>query len=106
MIWLNSGGKQPLGNTTASSSVMGSDGVARTAHYGAANSTGQQVVSYVPSSGSSSGVTNFDLLPYIKDAADKYAGLKSGYYLLGVQAGFEVYSADTWKTTEYHISIH
>jgi hypothetical protein len=105
MIWLNSGGKQPLGTTTASSSVMGSDGVARTAHYGQANSTGQQVVSYVPSSGSTS-VTNLDLLPYIKDAAAKgYAGLMSSYYLLGVQAGFEVYSADTWKTTDYSITI-
>jgi hypothetical protein len=105
MIWLNSGGKQPLGNTTASSSVMGSDGVARTAHYGQANSTGQQVVSYVPSSGGS-GVTNLNLLTYINDAASKgYAGLKSTYYLLGVQAGFEVYSADTWKTSDYNITI-
>jgi hypothetical protein len=29
----------------------------------------------------------------------------SSYYLLGVQAGFEVYSADTWKTTDYSITI-
>jgi hypothetical protein len=107
MVWLNPGGKQPLGTTTGGS-VTGSDGVARTVHYGQANTTGQQVVSYVPASGSTNSVTNFDLLPYIKDAATKNyqgLGLTTSYYLLGVQAGFEVYSADTWKTTDYNITI-
>jgi hypothetical protein len=46
------------------------------------------------------------LLPYFKDAASHgYAGLQSSYYLLGVQTGFEVYSADTWTTTSYSITI-
>ncbi|HXJ21127.1 MAG TPA: hypothetical protein VMT03_12925 [Polyangia bacterium] len=109
MIWLNNGGKQPLGNTTASTAVTGSDGVARFAHTGQANSTGQQVVSYVPTSGTATSVTNLDILQYLKDAVSNgYAGLNKDatkVYLLGVQAGFEVYSADTWKTTDYNISI-
>src|SRR6185437_10659981 len=106
MVWINNGGKQPLGNTTASTAVTGSDGVARFAHTGQANSTGQQVVSYVATSGSATSVTNLDLLQYFKDAASHgYAGLQSSYYLLGVQTGFEVYSADTWKTTDYNITI-
>jgi hypothetical protein len=109
MVWLNNGGKQPLGSTTASTAVTGSDGVARFAHTGQANSTGQQVVSYVPTSGTSTSVTNLDLLQYLKDAVSHgYAGLNTDatkVYLLGVQAGFEVYSADTWKTTDYNISI-
>jgi hypothetical protein len=64
------------------------------------------VVSYVATTASATSVTNFDLLPYFKDAASKkYAGLQTTYYLLGVQTGFEVYSADTWKTTDYSITI-
>ena len=103
MIWIGNNGKQPLGSQTGTA-VTGSDGVSRTPHYGQANSTGQQVVSYVPS-GSATSVTNFDVLKYVKDAAGKYAGLQSSYYLLGVQTGFEVYSADTWNTTSYNITI-
>jgi hypothetical protein len=107
MIWIGNTGKTPLGSKTGTA-VMGSDGVARTPHYNATNQSGQQVISYVPSSGSTS-VTNFDLLPYITDAATsgKYpeTGLSNTQYLLSVQAGFEVYSADTWKTTDYNITI-
>jgi hypothetical protein len=105
MIWINNGGKQPIGfGTAAGAAVTGSDGVARTPYTGT-NTTNQKVVSYVPTSSSTS-VTSFDLLPYFKDAASKgYAGLQSSYYLLGVQTGFEVYSADTWKTTDYNITI-
>jgi hypothetical protein len=104
MVWISSGGKQPIGaGNAAGAAVTGSDGVARTPYVGT-NGTGQMVVSYVPTSSSTS-VSNFDLLKYFKDAAGKYAGLQSGYYLLGVQTGFEVYSADTWKTTDYNISI-
>jgi len=104
MVWINNGGKQPIGaGNAAGPAVMGSDGVARTPYVGS-NTTGQMVVSYVPTS-SSNMVSNFNLLTYFNDAAGKYAGLKSNYYLLGVQTGFEVYSADTWKTTNYNISI-
>ena len=110
MVWLNNGGKSPLGNTKAATAVTGSDGVARFAHTGQANSTGQQVVSYVPDSGSATSVTNLNLLQYLNDAvANGYAGLNKDatkVYLLGVQAGFEVYSADTWKTTDYNITIN
>ena len=103
MIWIGNTGKSPLGNTTGAA-VTGSDGVARTPHYGTANGTGEQVVSYVPS-GSSTSVTNFDLLPYFKDAAShSYAGLSNSSYLLGVQTGFEVYSGN-WSTTDYNITI-
>ncbi len=70
MIWIGNAGKSPLGNQTGTA-VTGSDGVARTPHYGQPNGTGEQVVSYVPT-GSSTSVTNFDLLPYFKDAAGKY----------------------------------
>jgi hypothetical protein len=106
MIWINNGGKQPIGGggAAAGAAVVGSDGVSRKPYTGT-NTTGQQVVSYVADTASATSVTNFDLLPYFKDAAGKYAGLQGSYYLLGVQTGFEVYSADTWKTTDYNITI-
>jgi hypothetical protein len=45
-------------------------------------------------------------MDYFNDAAThSYAGLSTGSFLLGVQTGFEVYSADTWTTTEYNITI-
>jgi hypothetical protein len=57
-------------------------------------------------SGSATSVTNFDVLAYLKDVASKaYSGVSGSYYLLGIQTGFEVYSADTWKTTDYNITI-
>ncbi len=103
MIWIgNAGGKHPLGNSRGTM-LMG-----RTAYEatGNGNGTGQQVISYWLDSPGMTSVSNFDLLPYFQDAAShSYAGLSDGSFLLGVQAGFEVYSGDTWKTTDYNISI-
>ena len=104
MIWIGNKDKNPLGSSK-STTVTGSDGVARTPYVGT-NGTGEQVVSYwVPTGTNGSPVTNFDLLPYFKDAASKgYAGLSNSSYLLGVQTGFEVYSGN-WSTTDYNITI-
>jgi hypothetical protein len=112
MIWINNGGKQPIGGggAGAGAAVTGSDGVSRTPYIGQ-NTTNQRVISYVGTTSSSS-VSNFDVLAYIKDAVShsNYAPglptpLSGSYYLLGVQTGFEVYSADTWTTTSYNITI-
>jgi hypothetical protein len=112
MIWINNGGKQPIGGggAGAGAAVTGSDGVSRTPYIGQ-NTTNQRVISYVGTTSSSS-VSNFDVLAYIKDAVShsNYAPglptpLSGSYYLLGVQTGFEVYSADTWTTTSYSITI-
>jgi hypothetical protein len=100
MIWIGNTGKMPLGTTTGNT-FMG-----RTAYTAPDNGTQQQVVSYWVASPGTTSVSNFDLLPYFQDAASHgYAGLSNNSYLLGVQTGFEVYSADTWKTTDYNISI-
>jgi hypothetical protein len=68
------------------------------------NGTGQMVVSYWVGAPGATSVSNFDLLPYFNDAANKYAGLTPNSVLLGVQTGFEVYSGN-WTTTNYNISI-
>ena len=65
----------------------------------------EQVVSYWVASPGTTSVSNFDLMPYIQDAASNgYAGLSNNSYMLGVQTGFEVYSGN-WSTTDYNISI-
>ena len=101
MIWIGNTGKMPLGSKANPGTAI--DG--RTPYVGT-NGTGEQVVSYwVDGGGSKTSVSNFDLLPYFKDAAtNKYAGLSNDSYLLGVQTGFEVYSGN-WTTTDYNISI-
>jgi hypothetical protein len=106
MIWIGNTGKSPLGSAVSGSAVTGSDNVARTAWTGGTNGTGDKVISYLPPATSTS-VTNFDVLKYIQDAASgKYSnvGLTGSSYLLGIQAGFEVYSGN-WSTTDYNISI-
>jgi hypothetical protein len=104
MIWIGNKDKNPLGSTGA---CPGGGGAVsgRTAYCGT-NGTGESVVSYWVATGTNgSPVTDFDLLPYFKDAASKgYAGLSNSSYLLGVQTGFEVYSGN-WTTSNYTINI-
>jgi hypothetical protein len=98
MIWIGNTGKNALGNS-AGAAFMG-----KTPYVGT-NGTGEQVISYWVAAPGETSVSNFDLLPYFKDAASKgYAGLSNNSVLLGVQTGFEVY-AGTWTTTDYNITI-
>jgi hypothetical protein len=102
MVWINKGGKQALGCCTAAGTALNG-----WTPYVGTNTTGQKVVSYVPATDSNS--ASIDLLTFFKDAAAAghgYAGLTSGSYLLGVQAGFEVYGGSTWTTTDYTITIN
>jgi hypothetical protein len=108
MIWMGNKDKNPLGSVpSGATAVVGSDGVSRTPYVGT-NGTGEKVVSYWVPTGTNGGpVTNFDLLPYFKDAASHSGwglGVTTGTYLLGVQTGFEVYSGN-WSTTDYNITI-
>jgi hypothetical protein len=98
MIWIGNTGKNALGSS-AGAAFMG-----KTPYVGT-NGTGEQVISYWVAAPGETSVSNFDLLPYFKDAASKgYAGLSNNSVLLGVQTGFEVY-AGTWTTTDYNITI-
>jgi len=70
------------------------------------NGTNQPVVSYVTTAGVSS-VTNFDLLPFFKDAASNgRASLSSGSFFLGCQTGFEVYNSGTFTTNSFTMSAN
>jgi len=100
MVWIGNKDKMPLGSSTGSA-LNGRQ------PYEGSNGTGEKVISYwVPTGTSGSPVTDFDLLPYFKDAAQNHpnTGLSNSSYLLGVQTGFEAYSGN-WATTDYKISI-
>jgi len=102
MIWIGNKDKMPLGSAVSGASPVGG----RAPWTAADNGTGQQVISYWVAQGTSGTASNLELLDYFKDAATHgYAGLSSGSFLLGVQTGFEVYSGDTWTTTDYDINI-
>jgi hypothetical protein len=99
MIWIGNTGKLALGSAAGGTAIMG-----RTPYVGT-NATAEKVVSYWVAAPGASSVSNLDLLQYFKDAASHgYAGLSSGSFLLGIQAGFEVYSGN-WTTTDYNIDI-
>jgi hypothetical protein len=100
MVWIGNKDKMPLGSSKGSA-------VSGRQPYEGKNGTGENVISYwVPTGTNGSPVTDFDLLPYFKDAAQNHSstGLSNSSYLLGVQTGFEVYGG-AWTTTDYKISI-
>jgi hypothetical protein len=104
MVWLARNGVNPIGGQNAPVTIAGAPGT-WTVSTGT-NPTGQPVVSYVSSSNMMS-VTNLNLLPYFQDAANssRAPGLTTGTFLLGCQAGFELYNPGTWTTSSYRMSI-
>jgi len=103
MIWIGNKDKDPLKDKG-----MGSGGAVggRTPFLASDNGTGQQVVSYWVDKGTVGTASDLNLLQYFQDAASHgYGGVSTGSFLLGVQTGFEVYSGDTWTTTDYSITI-
>ena len=102
MVWLAHGGVNPIGGQNTPITISGPPGT--WTYSTGTNGTGQPVVSYV-SGGSMTSVSNFDLLPFFKEAAGSgRASLSTGSYLLGCQAGFELYNPGTWKTNSYSMS--
>jgi hypothetical protein len=100
MVWIGNTGKNALGNKASPGTAV----AGRTPYVGT-NGTGESVVSYWVASPGATSASNIDLLQYFKDAATNgYAGLKTSSTLLGIQAGFEVYSGN-WSTSNYNINI-
>jgi hypothetical protein len=104
MVWIGNTGQMPLGSATSHTF----NGHTLYAATGNANGTGQEVLTYWVASPGTTSASNIDLLSYFQDAvSNKPSGitLSNNSYLLGVQAGFEVYDTASWKTTDYNISI-
>jgi hypothetical protein len=104
MVWLGHNTVNPIGGQNTPVTVAGAPG-SWTVSTGT-NGTGQPVVSYLSTTNMTS-VTDFDLLPFFKEAAssNRASGLSMSTDLLSVQAGFELYQAGTWTTSSYKIAI-
>jgi hypothetical protein len=104
MVWLGHNTVNPIGGQNTPVTVAGATG-SWTVSTGT-NGTGQPVVSYLSTTNMTS-VTDFDLLPFFKEAAssNRASGLSTSTDLLSVQAGFELYQSGTWTTSSYTIAI-
>ncbi|MDP9150073.1 MAG: hypothetical protein M3O36_09055 [Myxococcota bacterium] len=102
MVWLGKGSNNPLGSN--SGTTLSAWGTSFSVWTNGTNPTGQPVVSYVASSTMTS-ITSQDLALIFKDAASHgYAGLNNNSYLLGIQAGFEMYSG-SFTTSSYNVNV-
>jgi hypothetical protein len=104
MIWLQYSGVQPAGSSGSVATVT-SGGKSFAAHTATISNSGSSwtYLAYLAQSQTSS-VSGLDLTPFFKDAESR--GLGSGWYLLGIQAGFEVYSASgSVTTTSYDVNV-
>jgi hypothetical protein len=106
MIWLQwAGGVNPADYPAGSVGTVTSGGKTFAAHKTTiSNASGTWTyLAYLAQSQTSS-VSGLDLMPFFKDAESR--GLGSGWYLLGIQAGFEVYNASgTATTTSYQVNV-
>jgi hypothetical protein len=98
MIWLQWVGANPADYPAGSLGNVTSGGKTFAAHKTTISNNGSTwtYLAYLASTQTSS-VSGLDLTPFFSDAEGR--GLGSGWYLLGVQAGFEVYNASGSVTT-------
>jgi hypothetical protein len=104
MVWLQYSGVQPAGPTTSVGTVTsgGKTFAAYTTSITNAGST-WTYLAYLANAQTSS-VSGLDLKPFFADAEKR--GLGTGWYLLGIQAGFEVYNASgSVTTTSFDVNI-
>ena len=100
MVWLNyGGGAQPLGNNSnANASVAGEMWEVWKGSVTVSGAT-WQYIAYRRPVGSSTPVNNLDLKAFLTNATTQGVGLTTSSYLLGVQAGFEVWQSSVPATT-------
>lgn len=98
MVWLQWSGVNPADYPAGSVATVTSGSKTFAAHKTTVSNNGQSwtYLAYLANSQTSS-VSALDLKPFITDAMGR--GLGSGWYLLGIQAGFEVYNASGSVTT-------
>jgi hypothetical protein len=98
MVWLQWSGVNPADYPAGPVGTVTSGGRSFAAHRTTVSNAGSSwtYLAYLANSQTSS-VSGFDLMPFIADAMGR--GLGSGWYLLGIQSGFEVYNASGSATT-------
>ncbi|HEX2731089.1 MAG TPA: hypothetical protein VHM70_05775 [Polyangiaceae bacterium] len=100
MIWLSYKGTTPIGSQVEQSVSIGD--ATWSVWYG--EHDGFRTVSYIRTSNTNN--VDFDLKPFMDETISRgYA--QDGNYLLGVQAGFEIWQASSpFKTNSYSVSIN
>lgn len=95
MVWLNSrGGVHPAGNRVGSASL---DGLRFNVWHD--GSPGSEYVAYALDGGTTS-VKSLDLGPLVVDAESR-GYLEPGYYLIAVEAGFELWQGGSGLATDF-----
>jgi len=104
MIWLDhGGGVQPAGSKWASTTINGIGWDVWVAPKGTAGfNTIWNIVSYVAQSSQSH--VDFDLKPFFDDAVSRNQ-LQTAWYLIDVEAGFEIWQGTGAKSTGFDVSF-
>jgi hypothetical protein len=99
MIWVsNSGGPNPAGSQAGSANVAGGSW-----EVWKGNVSGWQYVAYKRTSNLGS-FEDLDILPILKDAVSK-GYLQSSWYILGIEAGFEIWNCSGASTGTKYYSV-
>jgi hypothetical protein len=104
MIWLQYDGVQPAGSDVSVGTVT--SGTRSFGTYTTTISSGGSSWTYLAylAQSQTSSVSGLDLKPFFADAETR--GLGSKWYLLGIQAGFEVYNASgSVTTTSFDVNV-
>ncbi len=105
MVWLDESGVQPIGSAVSGATVSEGGGSFAVWTGNVSDSNGSHpVISYLRSASTTS-VTGLNLNTFFQDATSRNVSLSSGSYLLGIQAGFELYGSGTSTTSSYSVSV-
>ena len=105
MVWLQYDGVNPADFPAGAVGTVSTGGNTFAAHQTTINSGGSSwtYLAYLAQSQTSS-VSGLNLKPFFADAETR--GLGTGWYLLGIQAGFEVYNASgSVTTTSFDVNV-
>jgi hypothetical protein len=102
MVWLGYSGVQPAGSNTNKTLVVG--GTTYEVWTGQVNTW--KYLAYRSKTPSGSANVSFDLNTFFKDSLNQGVGAANNWYLMGIQAGFEIYSeSGTLTTNSFNVSV-
>jgi Glycosyl hydrolase family 12 len=102
MVWADHQGATPVGSQVATAQI---GGITWAVWKG--NVQNWAYLAYVAASGTTNGNVDLDLKAFFNDAATRNVGLTTSWYLLGVESGFELWSANSaFKTNSLSVSVN
>jgi hypothetical protein len=103
MIWADHQTAVPVGGQVATAQIGGINWAVWKG-----NVQNWAYLAYVAASGSTNGNVNLDLKAFFNDAVNRNVGLTNGWYLLGVESGYELWNANStpFKTNSLSVSVN